>query len=121
MINVTGVAKDLGDPNAHAIGPDGKVTKREFKLEFMADEDGVLRAAKDARLRGDNEGASRLEGLVGKTAPVSFVERHPIAVGFGAGAVVIGATWGTVYLIKRRRAKKAAEQLQPPTRMRAVR
>lgn len=122
MMNVQGVAMDMGDSNPSAVGADGQPAKRQFKLEFQCDEDGVFRAAKEARLRNDVPTAERLESMIGKKATVSVFERHPVITGIAIGTLSTVVVGTGVYYTRRWYKNRQAMKLQPPgrVRMRAV-
>lgn len=116
MLEVQGVAIDESDPNAQPIGSDGKVAVRKFQFSYKVDVEGARQVAREAHLRGDKASAERAEALIGEKVSVSFIAKHPFAVGVAAGvggAVLVGGG----YLVGRKiyRSRQAAK-MQPPGR-----
>jgi hypothetical protein len=118
MTNPQGVAVDMGDASPQAVGPNGQPTQRMYQATVEGTEAEFLRAAKDARINGDEVFAQKLEEKIGKKVDVSVFAKHPVLTGVTIGMLSTVTVGTGIYLGRRWYKNRQAAKLQPPSRSR---
>ena len=102
------VAVDQGNPNPQGIGANGKPVEKKVEISFVADVKTARRFARMAAVDGEMELANRISATVGDgPVTVSFMDKHPTMVGFGAGLATVAAGYGIYRGVKAYRNRSA--------------